>query len=115
MQNELFNFDGTPAYGAMPLDVSEQCSREAYDKVDTEKIERLAEQEFLLYPNGATADEIAYRLQGMGLVVDEMSVRPRVSALKDRKVLFTTGERRKNRKGNSCAVLVHRNLIQEGT
>jgi len=93
---------------------SAQCSAEAREKVDAARLERLTEQEFLLFPGGATADEIVHRLQGMGLNVDYLSIRPRVSELKARGVLLTTGALRNNRKGNTCAVLRHVNFTTEG-
>ena len=91
-------------------DTSADCSREAFESVDTTRLRRLVLQEYHLYPTGTTADEIADRLRAMGLPVDAFSIRPRVSELKKEGFLIITGERRKNRKGNSCAVLIHRDL-----
>ena len=113
-QTELFNEDGSPTPGMTDAQrVSASCSAEALDKVDAARLERLTEQEFLLYPAGATADEIVYRLQLLGLKVDYLSIRPRVSELKARRVLVPTGERRRNRKNNTCSVLIHRQFVKE--
>jgi len=88
-------------------DVSAACSAEAHGNVDEDCLERLTEQEFLLFKDGAIADEVADRLRMMGKAVDAFSIRPRVSALKKRGVLLETGTRRPNSKGNNCAVLIH--------
>ena len=89
---------------------SAACSAEAHGQVDAVKLRRLVEQEYLLYTTGAIADEISDRLRGMGLAVDAFSIRPRVSELRKAGILVETGARRKNRKGNSCAVLIHFSL-----
>jgi hypothetical protein len=91
-------------------EASASCSAEAFGKVDVVRLRQLTETEFLALKDGATADEVAYRLCLVGVKVDEFSIRPRVSELKDAKILVPTGERRKNRKGNSCAVLRHKNF-----
>jgi len=115
----MFDTNGTPTPEAQASGAAAAaCSAEAHDKVDAARLRRLTESEFLLFPDGATADEIVYRLQGMGLDVDELSIRPRVSELKSPEhgcVLVETGTRRKNAKGNSCAVLIHRNFRRDCT
>ena len=83
-------------------DPSKKCSREAREKIDTERMREQVEAAYYSLPNGATADEIAAEL---GL--DVLSIRPRVSELKRAGILYPTGERRKNKTGNSCAVMVH--------
>jgi hypothetical protein len=94
----MFNQDGS---------ASRDCSAEARHKIDTNRLRQMTEAEFKLFPTGAIADEIVYRLQSMGLDVDELSIRPRVTELKLAGVLLETGERRRNAKGNSCSVLMH--------
>jgi len=93
-----------------PRDPSADCSAEAHDKVDVKRLSRLVEQEYLLFKDGAIADEISGRLQMLGYPVDEFSIRPRVSELKEAGTLVPTGARRENRRGNSCAVLRHSQL-----
>jgi beta-lactamase superfamily II metal-dependent hydrolase len=82
-------------------DPSKACSKEALDKIDTEKMREKVEAAYYVLPAGATADEIAAEMNESIL-----SIRPRVSELKN-KVLWPTGERRRNKNGNSCAVLIH--------
>lgn len=89
-------------------DPSADCSEDALANVDTARLMRLVESEFRLCPAGATADEI-----GLRLGLDELTVRPRVSELKSVHILFATGARRKNRRGNSCAVLIHCDFYKE--
>ena len=113
MQTAMFNQDGTPTREALPADPSAECSAEALAKVDVDTLERLTEQEYKLSPNGAIADEIVTRLQMMGKTVDYLSIRPRVSKLKADGTLVTTGTRRLNVKGNTCAVLLHRHFKAE--
>lgn len=119
-QAYLFNGDGAPTPEARPADPSAECSAEALDKIDAARLERLTEQEYLLFPSGAIAEDIVERLRMMGVesvvgtgkLVTVGSIRPRQTALKDRKILFATGERRKNAAGNSCAVLIHREFYK---
>jgi len=102
IQGDLFNGSGDPAPA---------CSAAALEKVDATKLERLTEQEFLLFRDGTIGDDIVHRLQLLGLKVDYLSIRPRVSELKKRGILVPTGTRRINRKGNTCAVLRHRDFL----
>jgi len=107
----IFNDNGNPTPEAHASGVAAACSAEAFDKVDVNRLRRLVEQEALLFRTGFTADEMTARLRMLGFVVDEFSIRPRVSELKSvvhGAVLVETGARRKNARGNSCAVLVHR-------
>lgn len=90
------------------VDPSADCSAAALKKVDAKKIEALAEAIYAAKDAGYTPDEVAVMLVARGEAVDALSVRPRVSALKKRRILFPTGERRDNDKGNGCAVLIHR-------
>lgn len=96
------------APAAYPIDPSAECSAAALEKVDAKKLEALAEAYYAAKDEGHTADEVAEALVARGDAVDALSVRPRVSALKKRRILFPTGERRTNGKGNTCAILVHR-------
>jgi len=120
VQPAIFNDNGTPTPEAQASGaVAAECSAEALDKVDETALRRLVAQEALLFPDGFIADEMAVRLQMLGHDVDAFSVRPRVSQLKTAEfgcVLVETGRRRANAKGNTCAVLVHRNFcrFQEG-
>lgn len=108
-QLAMFDEQGTPTPEASaPGAAAAECSAEARAKADTARLLQITEREFLLCLEGATADEVVYRLNLEGITVDELAIRPRVSELKAAKVLLPTGERRKNRKGNSCAVLIHR-------
>lgn len=117
VQPAMFNDNGTPTPEAQASGaVAAECSAAAFEKIDAARMRSLVEQEYKLFPAGAIADEIVYRLRGMGMEVDEFSIRPRVSELKSPvygRVLVETGRRRNNGKGNSCAVLVHRQF-QEG-
>lgn len=115
VQPAMFNDNGTPTPEAQASGaVAAECSAAAFEKVDAARMRSLVEQEYLLFPAGAIADEVVYRLQGMGLSVDYLSIRPRVSDLKAAGILVPTGRRRLNKKGNTCSVLVHRDLIQGG-
>jgi hypothetical protein len=96
------------------FDVAAQCSAEALDKIDVERLRGLVEFEYLQLINGATADEIVERLQKRGHKVDEFAIRPRVTELKSKYcLLYATGVRKKNKKGNTCAVLRHVNFRKE--
>ena len=116
-QGEMFD-----TTGAIHPGMAAACSAEAREKVDAARLRRLTEQEMLLFPDGAIADEIVDRLNMQGVrnragdPLDVLSLRPRFSELKSAQfgcVLVETGRRRANAKGNSCAVLVHRRF-QEG-
>ena len=108
-QPAMFDEHGAPTPETrISGDTAAACSALAREKVDAARLRRLTEQEYLLFPAGATADEIVHRLRGMGLHVDYLSIRPRVSELKAAGVLVPTGSRRLNRKGNTCSVLVHK-------
>lgn len=104
-QDDLFTPDGRPTY---PIDPSAECSAAAMERVDVKILEALTEAIYAAKDAGYTADEVADILISNGKAADALSVRPRVSALKKRHVLFPTGERRVNGKGNTCAVLIHR-------
>ncbi len=116
-QLAMFDEQGGPTPEAQASGaVAAECSAEAREKVDETTLLRLVAQEALLFPNGFIPDEMAVRLQMLGYDVDPFSVRPRVSQLKTAEfgaVLVEAGRRRPNAKGNSCAVLVHRQF-QEG-
>ena len=112
IQTTMFNEEGNPTPDAQASGVAAACSAEALGKVDAARLERLTEQEFLLFPDGAIADEIVDRMRMLGFKVDYFSIRPRVSELKARGVLVATGTRRINRRGNTCSVLVHRNFVK---
>ena len=90
--------------------VAAECSAAARDKGNVNRMRGLTEWVYTLFGrNGATADEVVTRLQKMAWPgVDALSIRPRVTELKAAGILVETGARRKNAKGNSCAVLVHR-------
>lgn len=109
MQIEMFTDSGAPT----PEATSAACSAAAFDKVDAGRLRRLTEQEALLFPDGFIADEIVYRLQGLGIKVDYFSIRPRVTELKQAGVLVSTGRRRLNKKGNTCAILRHKQFQEE--
>jgi hypothetical protein len=89
------------------FDPSPACSQEARENARAAYFEGLVAAEYSLLPAGATADEVAARLRAQGYPVDELSIRPRVSELKAQGVLYATGARRKNSKGNNCAVMAH--------
>jgi hypothetical protein len=111
IQMSMFDDSGAATPEAQVSGTAAACSEEARTKVDANRLRVLTEAEYKLFPNGAIADEIVYRLQSMGVAVDEFSIRPRVTELKSEEhgaVLVETGERRRNSKGNSCAVLIHR-------
>lgn len=112
-QGFMFDESGHPTPEAQASAVGTACSAEAREKVDDAYLRCLTAQEFKLFSNGATADEIAHRLQLMKPDVDEFSIRPRVTELKTAGILVPTGQRRANRKGNNCAVLMHCQFAQE--
>lgn len=117
VQPAMFYGNGTPTPEAQASGaVAAACSAEARGKIDEVALCRLVAQEALLYPEGFIADEMAARLQMLGHAVDAFSVRPRVSQLKTAEfgaILVDTDQRRHNAKGNSCAVVIHRQF-QEG-
>jgi hypothetical protein len=93
-------------------DPSRDCSREALEKNDTEKMRDIVLEAYDKHVD-ATADEIA---EFLGLSV--LQVRPRVAELKRMGYILPTGARRKNANGNSCAVMcfadnVHGTRTQE--
>ena len=115
-QPEIFDQAGAPTIDAMPH-TAQECSRLAILPLDKARLARLVLREFERAAEGATADEITVRLQAQGYKVDVLSIRPRVTGLKDEfngGPLVETGRRRKNERGNSCAVLIHRKFIREG-
>lgn len=96
------------------FDVAAQCSAEAIEKIDVERLRGLVETEYLSLPGGATADEIVELMQKHGHKIDELAIRPRVTELKKKYCrLYPTGTRKKNKKGNTCAVLCHVNFRKE--
>lgn len=111
-QAMMFNDNGTPTPEAQASGVAAACSAEAFEKVDANRLRRLTEQEALLFPDGFIADEIVYRLRGLGVNVDYFSIRPRVTELKQAGILVTTGARRMNKRNNTCSVLKHK-IFQE--
>lgn len=109
-QGEMFD-----TTGAIHPGMAAACSAEALSKVNASRLRQLTEAEFKLFPGGCTADEIVHRLQSMGLDVDVLSIRPRVTELKSEQygaVLVETDERRTNAKGNSCSVLIHKMFLK---
>ena len=97
------------------MNMSKICSEEARGKVDAARLRSLTENEYLGCPEGATADEITAMMQARGENVNPFSIRPRVTELKSERygaVLVETGKRRKNERGNSCAVLIHKTLAE---
>ena len=120
VQLAMFDESGAPTPGALPAgqDQSAACSAEALGKVDVTRLERLTEQEYRLFPDGAIAEEIVENLRYRGVeahgnLVTIGSIRPRQTALKKLGILVETGKRRSNDSGNSCAVLVHRDYVKE--
>lgn len=120
VQLAMFDESGAPTLGALPAgqDQSAACSAEALGKVDVTRLERLTEQEYRLFPDGAIAEEIVENLRCRGVeahgnLVTIGSIRPRQTALKKLGILVETGKRRSNDSGNSCAVLIHRDYVKE--
>lgn len=113
-QPVMFDGNGTPTPEAQASGaVAAECSAAARDKVSVKTLRIVVAAEYARLPYGATADQIAERLRNKGWYwIDELSIRPRVSELKAAGILVETRERRKNAKGNTCAVLVHR-VFQE--
>ena len=91
-----------------PIDPSAECSREAITKEYAARLKAIVAAEYANLPQGVTGGEMTDILMQAGLNVDILSVRPRVSDLKRERILIPTGERRKNERGNSEAVMVHR-------
>ena len=105
-QDNFFTDDGRPK--PWPIDPSADCSADALAKEDAETLRARVAALYAAFPAGYTADEASDVLVARREAVDELSVRPRVSELKRVRVLIPTGERRTNRKGSTCAVMVHR-------
>ena len=111
IQPDLFE-DGASATPAAASQAAQgaaaDCSAAALQKVDAEYMRRIILEEYKNRPSGATADEllrtIRWRVPGD---IDELNIRPRVSELKASGLLVETGDNRKNKRGNSCAVLVY--------
>ncbi len=102
-QGNLFTYNGRR------YDPAPECSAAARERVDANRLRSLTERVYLeVYKGGAIADEVVGCLREMGVEVDYFSIRPRVSELKAAGILVPTGARRLNAKGNTCAVLVHR-------
>ena len=108
MQPSMFDSNGTPTPEAQASGVGAACSADALQKVDAEYMRRIILEEYKNRPSGATADEllrtIRWRVPGE---INELNIRPRVSELKASGLLVETGDQRKNKRGNSCAVLVY--------
>jgi len=107
-QPELFEDGGRPTPSAKAADPSAECSRDAKAKVDVLLLRTAVKTMFFVNREGLTSDEVTEKIQSWMTDVDEFSIRPRVSELKRSGFLVVTGTRRKNKKGNSCAVLIHR-------
>ena len=108
IQEDLFTKDGQPTPAAYPIDPSSECSADSLAKIYATRLKAMVAAEYANLPAGATADEITDIMVDAGLNVDVLSIRPRVCDLKRERILIPTGERRKNEKGNTAAVMVHR-------
>ena len=112
IQPDLFE-DGASATPAAASQAAQgaaaDCSAAALAKVNVKILRQWCLEEYERRVAGATADEICKALiyKVPGKTVDELSIRPRVAQLKAEGILVQTGERRCNKKGNSCAVLVY--------
>ena len=110
-QPDLFNIPAAEMQSTQSA--AAECSAEALAKVDAKALRQLCLEEYERRPQGATADEIfqavRWRVPGP---LDELSIRPRVTGLKNEGLLVLTGEHKINRKGNWCAVLIHRNFVK---
>lgn len=113
-QPVMFDGNGTPTPEAQASGaVAAECSAAAWDKVSVKLLREATEYVYRCAPLGLTADEAVYRLRLLRYhYVDALSIRPRVTELKAAGILVETGKRRKNAKGNSCAVLIHRDVYQ---
>ena len=90
-----------------------ECRKEAREKVNAQKVRLKCLEVYEGLPDGATADEVAKILRDSGFAwADEFNVRPRVADLKREGFLMVTGEKRENRKGNSCAVLALKKYVK---
>jgi hypothetical protein len=94
-----------PAY---PIDPSAECSADALAKVYAARLKAIVAAEYANWPTGRTGGEITAILVQGGLNVDILSIRPRVSDLKRERILLPTGERRRNDRGNTESVMLHR-------
>lgn len=117
-QENLFDDKGKVNENAMLPDPSPECSAEAREKIDEAALERLVEKEYQSFPEGAIAEDIVARIRRTSLEhrhITVLSIRPRQTALKRKKILFATGDRRTNGGRNTCAVLLHKNFWTEPT
>jgi len=88
---------------AYPIDPSFDCSAAALAGLDDTGLRSLVAKEYASRPLGANGVEILASLVAQGHKVTILSVRPRITELKQARLLFPTGERR-----GGCAVLIHR-------
>ena len=88
---------------AYPIDPSFDCSAAALAGLDDTGLRSLVSKEYASRPLGANGVEILASLVAQGHKVTILSVRPRITELKQARLLFPTGERR-----GGCAVLIHR-------
>ena len=102
---DLFKAMNLPEFGTLPKFLVRKndpsTSHEAAKKVDTQTLEKIVYEVIKSFPNGCISDEVLAKLHTMPYG----SVTARYAALKRKKLIYTTDEKRNGKAGRPQYVM----------
>jgi len=103
--SDLFNMMNLPSFGTLPKFLvrkeAPETSKEAAEKVDTQTLERIVYEVIRSHPEGCISDQVLAQLHNLPYG----SVTARYAALKRKKLIYTTDEKRDGRAGKPQYVM----------
>ena len=102
---DLFKAMNLPEFGTLPKFLvrkeAPETSKEAAEKVDTQTLEKIVYEVIRSHPEGCISDQVLAQLHNLPYG----SVTARYAALKRKKLIYTTDEKRDGRAGKPQYVL----------
>jgi len=103
--SDLFTMMNLPSFGTLPKFLvrkeAPETSKEAAKKVDTQTLERIVYEVIRSHPEGCISDQVLAQLHNLPYG----SVTARYAALKRKKLIYTTDEKRDGRAGKPQYVM----------
>jgi len=103
--SDLFNMMNLPSFGTLPKFLARkeapETSKEAAKKVDTQTLERIVYEVIRSHPEGCISDQVLAQLHNLPYG----SVTARYAALKRKKLIYTTDEKREGKAGKPQYVM----------
>jgi len=103
--SDLFTMMNLPSFGTLPKFLvrkeAPETSKEAAEKVDTQTLERIVYEVIRSHPEGCISDQVLAQLH----TLPYGSVTARYAALKRKKLIYTTDEKRDGKAGKPQYVM----------